>query len=139
MKITSLVAILCLLFTVNALACSCAEIRGNAQEVLADSTTAFIGIPITESTETGVRSEWGEEETKTTFKVVKNFKASNQPEVEVYSTKGNGANCGTYFPKNSGPVLVFTYMIDGKLETSSCSTLPISYDPYSSEVLLELL
>ena len=125
--------------SMNSVACSCAEIRGNARMFMQGATSVFIGIPATTSRPTGAQGQYGDTEVKTTFKILKNFKNSFQKEVSLYSTKDSGANCGTEFKKNAGAVLIFTYMDNNKLSTDGCSVLSIDHDQYTAEVLLELL
>ncbi|MDA8793706.1 hypothetical protein N9N67_10685 [Bacteriovoracaceae bacterium] len=125
-----------------ALACSCQEIKGHAKETLKSSKTVFLGIPTKDSSETGVVGEYEQEQMKTNFKIVKKFKgykSKRKKTATVYSTKGDGANCGVHFKKTAAIYLVFTYKRDGKLYTNGCNVLGVGHNEYTAETLLELL
>ena len=119
-----LIGLVTIMTTTSAIACSCAMLT--ADKLLETSDTVFVGVPAGDSVLTGeVDSEWPTEmENKTPFYITKGYKnAKNNMTMDLFSTKGNGANCGINFQSDNGVYVVSAYKdpITGKLMTSSCN------------------
>lgn len=119
-----MVGILSFLTATSALACSCAMMT--ADQLMQSSDVVFIGVLAGNSVLTGtVDSEFPTEmENKTPFYVTKAYKnATARKTMDVYSTKGNGANCGVDFQNDNGVYVIsaFEDSNSGKLITSSCN------------------
>ena len=123
------------LFLGNAYACSCAE-WGTAAEILKEVDVAFVGTYVKGVI---IPTDAQEANRKTTFKVNRAFKPRPMRTNKsiVRSTRGDGANCGTYFGRG-GRYLILGYKdASGNIYTDDCSTRVVRNTPEMIALLLE--
>jgi hypothetical protein len=121
----------------QAQACSCAEWK-DLKKMLDESKEVMLIIPTEDSVSKGTGTS-GMEEMTTKFSVVRDFKNGTKKEIEFFSFKGNGGNCGVDFKKEDGIYLVFAEEYNGILEINSCSVGYVSAeDPNMVKILKEL-
>lgn len=121
------------LFSLSAFACSCAEFP-NAEVLLQSDSPVFLGIP-EKSVQIGEGDEWGPV-MQTRFTVVRAYKNVSGAQIDVLSTKDNGANCGVHFKGNDGLYLITTFGGPNRAGTSGCGIAYVSSD---NEYMLKLL
>lgn len=106
--------------------------------MLGESAEVVLIIPMEDSVSKGTGTP-GMEEMTTKFTVLRDFKNGTKKEIEFFSVRGNGGNCGVDFKKDDGIYLAFAYEYEGILEISSCSVGYVSpEDPRMVAILREL-
>jgi len=129
------IAMMSLAFSIQALACSCAE-WGGAKEMLRSSDTAILAVPLEDSR--FYKNGEYVPLVKTYMRIVKRYKGKFKKNAFIITEKGDGGNCGIDFKKHEGLFLIFGYMgPDGYYYTGSCDTgmvLPKTFteDPSST-------
>lgn len=108
----------------GALACSCT--LGDVSQKLSEAQDVFVG-KVTSVIAKGSSNDFGEERVLVSFSVDESWKGNAAGPI-VLDTVHNGVSCLGYWFKENLSYLVYTYQVDGKLDTYVCGGV-IAKDP----------